>query len=179
MQDGPSAGITMVTSLLSLATNRPVNPDVAMTGELTVTGKVFFFFFSSSFPLRKKKKKKQAKWDAHTHKKKQVLPIGGVKEKTIAAKRSKVKHVIFPIANQKDFEELPEYIREGLTVHYVSYYNDAFDVVFGDAIKVKEKELKKEKEKQKVEQKKKEGEKEKEKEEEEGEEEEKEEEEEE
>lgn len=73
-KDGPSAGCTMVTSLLSLALDKPVKQNLAMTGEITLTGK--------------------------------ILPIGGVKEKTIAAKRSEVKTIIFPKDNQKDFEEL-------------------------------------------------------------------------
>lgn len=100
-KDGPSAGITMVTSLLSLALNRPVRSDIAMTGELTVTGK--------------------------------VLPIGGVKEKTIAAKRSRIHHIILPIDNKKDFEELPDFIKEGMTVHYATYYRDVFDFALGSS----------------------------------------------
>lgn len=91
-KDGPSAGITMATALYSLATKRPVKSHVAMTGELTITGK--------------------------------VLPIGGVKEKTIAAKRAGVKVVIFPYENKKDFDELPAYIRKGLKVHFVNYFDD-------------------------------------------------------
>jgi ATP-dependent Lon protease len=97
-KDGPSAGITMITSLLSLALNKPVKKDLAMTGEVTITGK--------------------------------VLPIGGVKEKTIAAKRSGVTTLIFPTNNKKDFEELPDYIKKDLEVHYVSHYDDVFKVAF-------------------------------------------------
>jgi len=97
-KDGPSAGCAMVTSLLSLATKTPTRPDLAMTGEITLTGK--------------------------------VLPIGGVKEKTIAAKRSGVKHIILPKDNEKDFSELPEYIRKGLTVYYAKTYEDVFAVAF-------------------------------------------------
>ncbi|KAJ3382041.1 ATP-dependent Lon protease pim1 [Entophlyctis sp. JEL0112] len=97
-KDGPSAGITMTTSLLSLALNTPVISDVAMTGELTLTGK--------------------------------VLKIGGVKEKTIAAKRSGVTSIIFPAANQPDWDELPEYIRDGLKVHFVGWYDEVFKIVF-------------------------------------------------
>lgn len=93
----------MVTSLVSLALNRPVIPDVAMTGELTLTGK--------------------------------ILKIGGVKEKTIAAKRSGVKTIIFPEANRADWEELPEYIREGLDVKFVGWYEEIFKVVFPDETK--------------------------------------------
>ena len=98
-KDGPSAGITMTTSLLSLAMNKAIRSDVAMTGELTLTGK--------------------------------VLSIGGVKEKTIAAKRSGITHIIFPYDNRKDFEELPDFIREGLTAHYAKTYRDVFKIAFG------------------------------------------------
>ena len=83
-KDGPSAGITMALALYSLVTSKPVRKGVAMTGELTLTGK--------------------------------VLPIGGVREKTIAARRVKIKELIFPKDNQKDFDELPHYIKEGITV---------------------------------------------------------------
>ena len=97
-KDGPSAGITMATALYSLAKNRPTKLHVAMTGELTITGK--------------------------------VLPIGGVKEKTIAAKRAGVKTVIFPFENKKDYDELPEYIRKGLRAHFVNYFDEVLDIVY-------------------------------------------------
>ncbi len=97
-KDGPSAGITMATALYSLVVNKPIKKKIAMTGELTITGK--------------------------------VLPIGGVKEKTIAAKRAKVKTIIFPLENKKDFDELPDHIKEGLNVHFVNYFNDILDIVF-------------------------------------------------
>ncbi|HOD15563.1 MAG TPA: endopeptidase La [Spirochaetota bacterium] len=97
-KDGPSAGITMATALYSLAKNRPIKLHIAMTGEITITGK--------------------------------VLPIGGVKEKTIAAKRMGVKTLIFPFENKKDFEELPKYIVKGLKVHFVSYFDEVLDIVF-------------------------------------------------
>ena len=97
-KDGPSAGITMATSLYSLAKNIPIKKNIAMTGELTVTGK--------------------------------VLPIGGVKEKTIAAKKAKVKTIIFPYENKKDFDELPEYIRKGLDAHFVNYFDEVLKIVF-------------------------------------------------
>ena len=98
-KDGPSAGITMVTALMSLLLNKPVNKDIAMTGELTLTGK--------------------------------VLPIGGVKEKLIAARRSKMKQIIFPQQNQRDYDELPDYLKKGLKVHFVDYYDDVFKITFG------------------------------------------------
>jgi ATP-dependent Lon protease len=100
-KDGPSAGITMVTSLLSLALQRPARPDVAMTGEVTLTGR--------------------------------VLRIGGVKEKTIAAKRSGVHTLVFPAGNRADWEELSADIRAGLTAHFADTYDDVFPIVFGDA----------------------------------------------
>ncbi|OAC98686.1 hypothetical protein MUCCIDRAFT_154259 [Mucor lusitanicus CBS 277.49] len=99
-KDGPSAGVTMTTALMSLALNRPVSSNIAMTGELTVTGK--------------------------------VLKIGGLKEKTIAAKRSKVDTILFPKDNQADWDELPDYIKEGLTGVPCDTYKDVYDVVFGD-----------------------------------------------
>ncbi|KAF9934038.1 ATP-dependent Lon protease pim1 [Linnemannia zychae] len=105
-KDGPSAGITMTTSLLSLALNKPLDPTIAMTGELTLTGK--------------------------------VLKIGGLKEKTIAAKRSGVKTLIFPQANLPDWEELPENVKEGVTGIPASWYEDVYKVVFGDSISEEE-----------------------------------------
>lgn len=98
-KDGPSAGCTMITSLLSLAMNKQVKKDLAMTGEVTLTGK--------------------------------ILPIGGVKEKTIAARRSDVKTIIFPSANRRDFDELADNVKEGLDVHFVEDYSQIFDVAIG------------------------------------------------
>jgi ATP-dependent Lon protease len=98
-KDGPSAGVTMTTALLSMISGRPVRKKLGMTGELTLTG--------------------------------QVLPIGGVKEKTIAARRSGLKVLIFPESNRKDFEELPDHLREGLEVHFARNYQDVYAVAFG------------------------------------------------
>ncbi len=97
-KDGPSAGVTMLTSLISLLRNQPVLQDLGMTGELTLTGK--------------------------------VLPIGGVKEKLIAARRSGVKTLVFPKENKRDFDELPAYIKKGLKVHFVDHYDEVFRVAF-------------------------------------------------
>uniref|UniRef100_A0A0D9X358 Lon protease homolog, mitochondrial n=1 Tax=Leersia perrieri TaxID=77586 RepID=A0A0D9X358_9ORYZ len=97
-KDGPSAGCTMITSMLSLAMGKPVKKDLAMTGEVTLTGR--------------------------------ILPIGGVKEKTIAARRSAVKTIIFPAANKRDFDELAANVKEGLEVHFVDTYNEIFDLAF-------------------------------------------------
>ncbi|KAM2468619.1 hypothetical protein FF1_010277 [Malus domestica] len=99
-KDGPSAGCTMITSMLSIAMKKPVKKDLAMTGEVTLTGK--------------------------------ILPIGGVKEKTIAARRGGVKTIIFPAANRRDFDELAPNVKEGLDVHFVEDYNQIFDLAFGD-----------------------------------------------
>jgi ATP-dependent Lon protease len=97
-KDGPSAGVTMATALLSLARGRKVRRPLAMTGELTLTG--------------------------------HVLPVGGIREKVIAARRAKVTELILPEANRSDFEELPEHIREGMTVHFASRYRDVAAVCF-------------------------------------------------
>ena len=95
-KDGPSAGVTMTTALLSMITGQPVKKRLGMTGELTLTGR--------------------------------VLPIGGVKEKTIAARRAGLTTLIFPEGNRKDFEELPDYLREGIEVHFAEDYADVFRV---------------------------------------------------
>lgn len=97
-KDGPSAGITMVTSLLSLLTDTPVLDNLGMTGELTLTGR--------------------------------ILPIGGVKEKMVAARRSGLKTLIFPKDNLRDYEELPDYIRKGMTIHFVEHYDEVFRIAF-------------------------------------------------
>ena len=86
-KDGPSAGITITTALLSLATGTRIKAGLAMTGELSLTGK--------------------------------VLAIGGLKEKTIAARRHKVKHVIIPGANLRDLEEIPDHVKKGIAFHPV------------------------------------------------------------
>jgi ATP-dependent Lon protease len=97
-KDGPSAGITMALALHSLASNKPVKRDLAMTGELTLTGK--------------------------------VLPIGGVREKTIAARRVGVYNLIFPKDNKKDFDDLPDYLKEGIKPHFVDYFTDVLKVAY-------------------------------------------------
>ncbi|KAK3046571.1 ATP-dependent Lon protease pim1 [Extremus antarcticus] len=99
-KDGPSAGITMATSLMSLALDKKLDPTIAMTGELTVTGK--------------------------------VLRIGGLREKTVAARRAGAKMVIFPRDNWGDWSELPENIKQGIEGKPVDWYKDVFDLVFPD-----------------------------------------------
>ncbi|KAL2370487.1 lon protease like, mitochondrial [Blastomyces gilchristii SLH14081] len=103
-KDGPSAGITMATSLLSLALDHRLDPTIAMTGELTVTGK--------------------------------VLRIGGLREKTVAARRAGAKSIIFPADNMSDWLELPENIKKGIEGHHVNWYSEVFDIVFRDLDKV-------------------------------------------
>lgn len=99
-KDGPSAGVTMTTALLSMISGKAVRNKLGMTGELTLTG--------------------------------QVLPIGGLKEKTIAARRSGLKTLIFPESNRKDFDELPDHLKEGLDVHFAKTYHDVYTVAFPD-----------------------------------------------
>ncbi|MGD8677215.1 MAG: magnesium chelatase domain-containing protein, partial [Desulfobacterales bacterium] len=86
-KDGPSAGVTMLTALVSFMAGRKVKKDLAMTGEITLRG--------------------------------QVLPVGGIKEKMLAAHRAGIKIVILPQENQKDVEELPENVRKRITFHFV------------------------------------------------------------
>jgi ATP-dependent Lon protease len=95
-KDGPSAGVAMTTALVSLISNRPVRNDVAMTGEITLTG--------------------------------QVLPIGGLKEKSLAAQRAGIKQVIVPDRNEGDVEEISEQEREGLEFVYADDIGDVLGV---------------------------------------------------
>ena len=97
-KDGPSAGITMATALISLATGKVIKKNLAMTGELSLTGK--------------------------------VLPIGGLKEKTIAAQRNRVKDIIIPKLNERDLDEIPDYIRKGITFHPVETLKEVLKLVF-------------------------------------------------
>lgn len=99
-KDGPSAGVTMTTALLSMITGKPVIKKLGMTGELTLTGR--------------------------------VLPIGGVKEKTIAVRRAGLNKIIFPEDNRKNFDELPDYLKEGLEVHFAEDYRDVYRIAFGE-----------------------------------------------
>ena len=97
-KDGPSAGVTMTSALISLALDKPVAPFLAMTGEISLTG--------------------------------HVLPVGGIKEKVIAARRMNIKHLVLPEANKGDFEELPDYVTKGLKVVFVSQYDEVFEQLF-------------------------------------------------
>ncbi|NCN06103.1 MAG: endopeptidase La [Spirochaetales bacterium] len=98
-KDGPSAGITMATTLISLALGKKVSNKLAMTGELSLAGR--------------------------------VLPIGGLKEKTIAAKRVGIKQIIIPKANNRDLEEIPEYVKKGIVFHPVGSMTEVLELVFG------------------------------------------------
>ena len=95
-KDGPSAGVTMVTSLVSSFTQRKVRANLAMTGEITLRGK--------------------------------VLPVGGIKEKILAAKRAGITDIILCNENKKDIEEIKENYLKGLTFHYVSTIKDVIDI---------------------------------------------------
>jgi ATP-dependent Lon protease len=98
-KDGPSAGVTMAVSLISLLTKRAVRPYLAMTGEITLRGK--------------------------------VMPVGGVKEKVIGAKRAGINEIIMPSQNRKDLEEVPEHVRKGLKFHFVDRMDQVIPVAFG------------------------------------------------
>ena len=97
-KDGPSAGVTMACALYSLMLDKPVKRGFAMTGELTLTGR--------------------------------VMPVGGIKEKTIAARRAKVRNLVFPAQNRKDFEELPEHVRKGLKPSFVTSFTEVIETCF-------------------------------------------------
>ena len=99
-KDGPSAGITMATALLSLVRNKTIADRVVMTGELSLTG--------------------------------QVLPIGGLKEKTIAAQRNKAKHIIIPKQNLRDLDEIPENVKKGIEFHPVERFDEVLAFVLPD-----------------------------------------------
>ena len=97
-KDGPSAGITMASTILSLSSGKQIKKNLAMTGELSLTGK--------------------------------VLPIGGLKEKTIAARRNEIKTIIIPESNLRDLEEIPDYIKKGITFHPVKTMEEVIELIF-------------------------------------------------
>jgi ATP-dependent Lon protease len=108
-KDGPSAGITMLTSLASLFTQRRVKKQLAMTGEITLRG--------------------------------EVLPVGGIKEKILAAKRAGIKEIVLCEKNKKDVEEIKQSYLKGLKFHYVSLMKEVLDIALTkekvkDAVKV-------------------------------------------
>jgi ATP-dependent Lon protease len=95
-KDGPSAGVTMLVSLVSLLTDKPVRNDVAMTGEITLRGL--------------------------------VLPVGGIKQKVLAAKRAGIKSVLLPKLNEKDLEEVPESIKENMDFKFIERMDEAVNI---------------------------------------------------
>ncbi|VDL78288.1 unnamed protein product [Nippostrongylus brasiliensis] len=97
-KDGPSAGVTIVSALLSLAMSKPVKQDMAMTGEISLTGK--------------------------------VLPVGGIKEKVIAARRVGAKRVFLPSENRRDYDDLPDFMKNDLDVKFVSEYAELYPDLF-------------------------------------------------
>jgi len=97
-KDGPSAGITMATALLSLARNEAIKTPLAMTGELSLTG--------------------------------QVLPVGGIREKVIAARRVGIKQLILPEDNRKDYEELPDYLKKGMQLQFAKHFDEVARLTF-------------------------------------------------
>lgn len=98
-KDGPSAGITMATTFVSLLLGKKIKPNLAMTGELSLTG--------------------------------QVLPIGGLREKTVAAKRNKIKTIIIPKANERDLEDIPEHVKQGIKFIPVSDVHEVLEIALG------------------------------------------------
>ncbi len=97
-KDGPSAGITITTALVSMATGKRVDRPLAMTGEITLTG--------------------------------EVLPVGGIKEKIIAAKRAGVNEIILPEGCSSEFKKLPEHIKEGISFHFAKTYKEVYKIIF-------------------------------------------------
>ena len=95
-KDGPSAGITMLVSLVSLLTDKPVRNDVAMTGEITLRGL--------------------------------VLPVGGIKQKVLAARRAGIRNIVLPKLNEKDLEEVPESIKDGMDFKFIERMDEAIDI---------------------------------------------------
>jgi ATP-dependent Lon protease len=98
-KDGPSAGLAMTVALVSLLTRKPVRPDVAITGEMTLRGT--------------------------------VLPVGGIKEKVLAAHRGDAKTVVLPERNRKDLEEIPQEVREDLEIRFVKRVDEAIELATG------------------------------------------------
>jgi ATP-dependent Lon protease len=95
-KDGPSAGVTLYTSLVSLFTDKPVRNDIAMTGEVTLRGS--------------------------------VLPVGGIKEKVLAARSAGVKHVILPAKNEKDMDDIPDNVKQELSFHFVKNMDEVLQL---------------------------------------------------
>ena len=99
-KDGPSAGVTMLTALTSLLTNKPIRKNLAMTGEITLRG--------------------------------QVLPVGGIKEKVLAAHRAGIKTLLLPAWNQKDLEDIPKNVQKEIRFHFLDNMKDVLKIAFGN-----------------------------------------------
>ena len=97
-KDGPSAGITMATTFMSLLSSKTIKKNLAMTGELSLTG--------------------------------QVLPIGGLREKTVAARRNRIKTIIIPKANLRDLDEIPDHVKAGIKFIPVTDVREVLNTVF-------------------------------------------------
>jgi ATP-dependent Lon protease len=96
-KDGPSAGVTIATALVSLATGQSIKRPLAMTGEITLTG--------------------------------DVLPVGGIKEKIIAARRTGIKEIVLPDGCAGEYKKLPDHIKEGIKFHFAKTYKDVYEIV--------------------------------------------------
>ncbi|MBL8072642.1 MAG: hypothetical protein JNM35_16300, partial [Nitrospira sp.] len=96
-KDGPSAGITLAIAIISAFSERPIRSDFAMTGEVTLRGK--------------------------------ILPVGGIKEKVLAARRARIKHVIMPRQNERDLVDIPKEARQDLNLHFVETMQEVIDLV--------------------------------------------------
>ena len=99
-KDGPSAGVTMLTALTSLLTNKPIRKDLAMTGEITLRG--------------------------------QVLPVGGIKEKVLAAHRAGIKTLLLPEWNQKDLEDIPKNVQKEIRFYFLGKMKDVLKLAFSN-----------------------------------------------
>jgi ATP-dependent Lon protease len=97
-KDGPSAGLAITSALYSLLSDKTIDPSIAMTGEITLTGR--------------------------------VLPVGGIKEKVLGAKRAGITTILLPAENGKDLAEIPKHVRTGLTFHKVKTIRDALRILF-------------------------------------------------
>ena len=102
-KDGPSAGVTILTAIMSLLSQQPVEPDLAMTGEITLRGL--------------------------------VLPVGGIKEKSLAAHRAGIKRILMPRKNKKNLFDIPKSLREQIKFVFVTYITEVIDLAFNGRVK--------------------------------------------
>jgi ATP-dependent Lon protease len=101
-KDGPSAGVTIVTSITSLITDKPVRDDLAMTGEITLRGV--------------------------------ILPVGGIKEKVLAARRAGITNIILPMMNAKDLQDIEAYVTKDLHIHFVENIEEVLKIAFPENV---------------------------------------------